>query len=100
MTELKVILPDSLARGTGVSVQRQGRGAGEDCTDERSADSGRGGRSSQVRARAKPRNARLERQLQAIEKLEPTEKRQILQVLDTLIESAQFKRHMRTKQPA
>ena len=56
--------------------------------------------SEPVRARAKPRNARLERQLQAIEKLEPTEKRQILQVLDTLIESAQFKRNMRTKQPA
>ncbi len=49
---------------------------------------------------AKPANSRLQRRLAQIEKLEPTEKRQILQVLDTLIESAQFKRTMRTKQPA
>jgi transcriptional regulator with XRE-family HTH domain len=49
---------------------------------------------------AKPANSRLQRRLAQIEKLEPTKKRQILQVLDTLIESAQFKHNLRTKQPA
>jgi transcriptional regulator with XRE-family HTH domain len=53
-----------------------------------------------ARRATKPANSRLQRRLAQIEKLEPTEKRQILQVLDTLIESAQFKRNLRTKQPA
>jgi len=48
----------------------------------------------------KPANSRLQRRLAQIEKLEPTEKRQILQVLDTLLESAQLKRKMQSKQPA
>ena len=53
-----------------------------------------------ARRATKPANSRQQRRLAQIEKLEPTEKRQILQVLDTLIESAQFKRNLRTKQPA
>jgi transcriptional regulator with XRE-family HTH domain len=53
-----------------------------------------------ARRTAKPANSRLQRRLAQIEKLEPTDKRQILQVLDTLIESAQVKRGTRTKQPA
>jgi len=49
---------------------------------------------------AKPATSRLQRKLAQIEKLEPSEKRQILQVLDTLLESAQLKRKMQTKQAA
>jgi transcriptional regulator with XRE-family HTH domain len=45
-------------------------------------------------------SSRLQRRLQQIERLEPTEKRQILQVLDTLLESAQLKRKSQAKQPA
>ena len=48
----------------------------------------------------KPATSRLQRRLAQIEKLEPPEKRQILQVLDTLLESAQLKRKIQTKQPA
>jgi transcriptional regulator with XRE-family HTH domain len=43
---------------------------------------------------AKPANSRLQRRLQQIEKLNAAEKRRILQVIDTLIESAQLKRKM------
>lgn len=45
----------------------------------------------------KPRNTRLARRLQQIEKLEAADKRQILQVIDTLLESAQFKRRAQSK---
>lgn len=48
----------------------------------------------------KPVNSRLQRRLQQIEKLEPAEKRQILQVIDTLLESAQLKRKVAAKQAA
>lgn len=50
--------------------------------------------------RMKAGSSRLQRRLQQIERLEPTEKRQILQVLDTLLESAQLKRKAQSKQPA
>lgn len=49
---------------------------------------------------AKPATSRLQRRLAQIEKLEPTEKRQILQVIDTLLESAQLKKKLHPKQPA
>jgi transcriptional regulator with XRE-family HTH domain len=48
----------------------------------------------------KPVNSRLQRRLQQIEKLEPADKRQILQVIDTLLESAQLKRKVQNKQAA
>ncbi|MGH2360891.1 MAG: helix-turn-helix domain-containing protein [bacterium] len=53
-----------------------------------------------VKRAKKVGSGRLERRLQQIERLEPTEKRQILQVLDTLLESAQLKRKAQAKQPA
>jgi transcriptional regulator with XRE-family HTH domain len=48
----------------------------------------------------KPVNSRLQRRLQQIEKLEPADKRQILQVIDTLLESAQLRRKVQSKQAA
>lgn len=45
----------------------------------------------------KPSNTRLARRLQQIEKLDAPDKRQILQVIDTLLESAQFKRRANSK---
>lgn len=45
-----------------------------------------------IRKTAKPGNIRLQRRLQQIEALEPAEKRQVLQVLDTYIERGQLKR--------
>ena len=45
----------------------------------------------------KPSNTRLARRLQQIEKLEAADKRQILQVIDTLLESAQVKRRAHSK---
>ena len=44
-----------------------------------------------MRARAKPRNSRLERQLQAIEKLDARTKRQAIQLLDTFIANEKLK---------
>jgi transcriptional regulator with XRE-family HTH domain len=44
-----------------------------------------------VRARAKPRNSRLERQLLAIEKLDARTKRQVIQLLDTFIANEKLK---------
>ena len=46
---------------------------------------------------SKPSNTRLARRLQQIEKLEAADKRQILQVIDTLLESAQVKRRAHSK---
>ena len=48
----------------------------------------------------KPVNSRLQRRLQQIEKLDAADKRQILQVIDTLLESAQIKRKVAAKQAA
>lgn len=48
----------------------------------------------------KPATSRLQRRLQQIERLEAAEKRQILQVLDTLLESAQLRKKVQTKQAA
>ena len=53
-----------------------------------------------VRKSVRTKDSRLHRRLQQIEKLEPSEKRQILQVLDTLLESAQLKRKVQNKQAA
>ncbi len=55
-----------------------------------------------IAAAKKPRGARqadsrLVRRLQAIEKLEPAEKRQVLQVLDAFIERGQLKRKMASR---
>ena len=50
-----------------------------------------------IKKTAKPANTRLARRLQQIEKLETADKRQILQVLDTLLESAQLKRKAHSK---
>lgn len=48
----------------------------------------------------KPATSRLQRRLQQIERLEAPEKRQILQVLDTLLESAQLRKKVQAKQIA
>jgi len=53
-----------------------------------------------VRKAARTKDSRLHRRLQQIEKLDAAEKRQILQVLDTLLESAQLKRKVQSKQAA
>lgn len=53
-----------------------------------------------LRKRAKPKNSRLQRRLQQIEKLEASEKRQILQILDAFIERGQLKRRHQNKQTA
>lgn len=45
-------------------------------------------------------NSRLERRLQAIEKLPPQEKRQVLQVIDAFIERGKLKQKIDAKQPA
>lgn len=45
-----------------------------------------------IKKTPKPRNTRLQRRLEQIEKLEPAEKRQMLQVLDAFIERGQLKR--------
>jgi transcriptional regulator with XRE-family HTH domain len=45
-----------------------------------------------IKRAATPRNSRLQRRLQQIERLEPAEKRQVLQVLDAFIERGQLKR--------
>ena len=50
--------------------------------------------------RAKASDTRLTRRLQEIDKLAPTEKRQILQIIDTFIERGQLKRKVGNKPPA
>lgn len=45
-----------------------------------------------VKRAARAKDSRLQRRLQQIEKLDSTQRRQIMQVLDTLLESAQLKR--------
>jgi transcriptional regulator with XRE-family HTH domain len=45
-----------------------------------------------IKKTAAPRNTRLQRRLEQIERLEPTEKRQVLQVLDAFIERGKLKR--------
>jgi hypothetical protein len=45
-----------------------------------------------IKKAAKPGNIRLQRRLQQIEALEPTEKRQVLQVLDAFIERGRLKK--------
>lgn len=45
-------------------------------------------------------NSRLQRRLQQIEKLDAQEKRQVLQIIDALIERGQLKQRMERKQPA
>ena len=47
---------------------------------------------TRIKKAAKPGNIRLQRRLQQIESLEPSEKRQVLQVLDAFIERGQLKR--------
>lgn len=48
--------------------------------------------STPVKKLARPKDTRLHRRLQQIEKLDPTDKRQVLQVLDAFIERGQLKR--------
>lgn len=45
-----------------------------------------------AKRRAKPADTRLQRRLQQIEKLDPTEKRQVLQFIDAFIERGQLRR--------
>lgn len=47
---------------------------------------------TRIKKAAKPGNIRLQRRLQQIESLEPSEKRQVLQVPDAFIEHGQLKR--------
>ena len=53
-----------------------------------------------VKRIAKSRDTRLERRLQQIERLDPTEQRQIMQVIDAFIERGQLKRKAQNKQAA
>ncbi len=53
-----------------------------------------------TRRTKKTGNTRIERRLAQIEKLEPTEKRQVLQVLDAFIERGQLKKKIQSKQAA
>lgn len=45
-----------------------------------------------AKRRAKPADTRIQRRLQQIEKLDPGEKRQVLQLIDAFIERGQLKR--------
>ncbi len=45
-------------------------------------------------------NSRLERRIQQIEKLDASDKRQVLQLIDAFIERGQLKRNARSKQHA
>lgn len=45
-----------------------------------------------ISKRTKPTSSRLQRRLQQLEKLDPRKKRQLLQLLDTFIESDRFRR--------
>ena len=53
--------------------------------------------SAPVKPRAKSANTRLQRRLQQVEKLAPTEKRQILQIIDAFIEREQLKKRVQSK---
>lgn len=53
--------------------------------------------STPVKKRAPPKDSRLHRRLQQIEKLDPTEKRHVLQLLDAFIERGQLKRKMESR---
>jgi transcriptional regulator with XRE-family HTH domain len=53
--------------------------------------------SAPVKKRAPPKDARLQRRLQQIEKLDPSEQRHVLQVLDAFIERGQLKRKMESR---
>ena len=45
-------------------------------------------------------HTRLTRRLQLLEKLEPTEKRQVMQLIDAFIERGQLKKKVQSKQAA
>ena len=47
---------------------------------------------AKAQTKAKTGDSRLHRRLQPIEKLEPTEKRQVMQLIDAFIERGQLKR--------
>ena len=53
-----------------------------------------------VKRISKSKDTRLERRLQQIEKLNPTERRQIIQVIDAFIERGQLRRKTQSKQAA
>ena len=53
-----------------------------------------------AKRRTKSTDTRMQRRLQQIEKLNAAEKRQILQVIDALIERGQLKRWAQSKQAA
>lgn len=53
-----------------------------------------------AKRRAKPSDTRMQRRLQQIEKLDVTERRQILQLIDAFIERGQLKRKTQSKQAA
>ena len=53
--------------------------------------------STPVKKRTPPKDARLQRRLQQIEKLDPTEQRHVLQVIDAFIERGQLKRKMESR---
>ena len=53
-----------------------------------------------VRKPPKAKDSRLQRRLAQIEKLEPTERRQVLQLIDAFIERGQLKRKVSAKQSA
>ena len=51
-----------------------------------------------AKRRAKATDTRMQRRLQQIEKLDATDKRQVLQLIDAFIERDQLKRNVRAKQ--
>jgi transcriptional regulator with XRE-family HTH domain len=51
-----------------------------------------------AKRRAKATDTRMQRRLQQIEKLDATEKRQVLQLIDAFIERGQLKRNVRSNQ--
>jgi transcriptional regulator with XRE-family HTH domain len=53
-----------------------------------------------VKRTKKAASSRLQRRLEQIEKLDPSEKRQILQLIDAFIERGQLKRKAQSKQAA
>ena len=53
-----------------------------------------------IKRPAKVGDSRLERRIQQIEKLDASDKRQVLQLIDAFIERGQLKRNVRSKQHA
>jgi hypothetical protein len=53
-----------------------------------------------VKATARPKDTRLQRRMQEIEKLDVKQKRQIMQFLDTVIENEKLKRKSHKSQQA